>query len=122
LGRSQVRIQIILKKSFSLALLVRFSTGRFIHEYHPTLGELPNIIASVTRTELSELKIINFYVINLFVTLRTTKRVNLCMVYKLHMIASSAFVEFNCETTSVIDEEIAELKIFDTANTVRLYD
>ena len=34
-------------------------------------------------------------------------------------IACSAFVEFNCETTSVIDEESAELKIFDTANTVR---
>jgi hypothetical protein len=35
-------------------------------------------------------------------------------------IIRSAFVEFNCETTSVIDEEIADLKIFDTANTVRL--
>ncbi len=35
-------------------------------------------------------------------------------------IIRSAFVEFNCETTSVIDEEVAELKIFDTANTVRL--
>ena len=30
------------------------------------------------------------------------------------------YIEFNCETTSVIDEEIAELKIFDTANTVRI--
>ncbi|XP_028405038.1 ras-like protein rasD [Dendronephthya gigantea] len=44
------------------ALLVRFSTGRFIHEYHPTL-------------------------------------------------------ECNCDTTSVIDDEVAEMKIFDTANT-----
>jgi hypothetical protein len=34
-------------------------------------------------------------------------------------IVISAFTEFNCETTSVIDEENAELKIFDTANTVR---
>ncbi|XP_046853821.1 ras-related and estrogen-regulated growth inhibitor-like isoform X1 [Xenia sp. Carnegie-2017] len=44
------------------ALLVRFSTGKFIYEYSPTL-------------------------------------------------------EFNCEMTEVIDEEAADMKIFDTANT-----
>ena len=33
-------------------------------------------------------------------------------------LQQNSILECNCETTSVIDEEIAELKIFDTANTV----